>query len=94
MRYFGVVAVTLLCLNAGCSEEQPPSFLKSRQVEVPTYNMNVVVTVGNHTYIPLNLFREQPSNNTTEILKVLEEFENTHPEFQVTDWKIEEQQEG
>jgi len=58
-----------------------------------TFNFSSAKTVGNRTFIPLNV-RGEPakSENVRLILDVLNEFEKAYPNLKVTDWKIEKQQ--
>ncbi len=46
------------------------------------------ITVGNHTYIPL-LIGGLPRYKVNDILLALKEFEQEHPELEVTSWNIE-----
>lgn len=67
----------------------PPPGKKS-QVEI-SFNKDKVITIGNHSYIPLNLAGD-PDEYAEVILNVLKQFESAHPEFEISDWKIEKQQ--
>lgn len=55
------------------------------------YDLSVVVTVGNHSYIPLNL-SGPASMHTTEILGVVDAFEKAHSELVVGGFDVESRQ--
>lgn len=84
--------VALSTASFGCGSHASPSVLrKDRTVDTTEYNMDVAVTIGNRSYIPINQ-DGAPSDNVDMILRVLGAFEKAHPELTVTDWKIEKQQ--
>jgi len=49
------------------------------------------ITIGNNTYIPMNLW-ERPARKVQTILWILKTFEEQSPELKVVCWKIEKQQ--
>jgi hypothetical protein len=51
------------------------------------------LTVGNHSYLPI-LVRGTPNDSAFFILDALNAFEQKHPDFQVTGWKVEKDQYG
>ncbi len=89
---FGILAIAL----AGCDSSEPsePSVVQKKQVQVvERYDMSAVVTVGNHSYLPLNL-PGNPSQHVSLILGALQAFEKAHPEWRITGWRIEKRQAG
>lgn len=56
-----------------------------------SYDMSLVITVGNRSYIPINEFGK-PGDDPSSILFILEAFEDTHPELEVIGWEIDKQQ--
>lgn len=74
---------------AGCSSG--PSVITEK---VESIDLSLGTTVGNHTYLPLSFSRDYAENHVGEILQVLDIFEKSHPEFEVTSWKIEEGDSG
>lgn len=66
---------------------------KIRNVIRSSIDVSVAVTVGNHTYIPLNIkgVNAVPAKHVQDILSVLAAFEKAHPELKVTNWHIEKQ---
>lgn len=52
-----------------------------------------VITLGNHSYVPLNLMGN-PAGNAQSILRVLQAFEMEHIGWQIVNWHIEKQQAG
>ena len=84
-----VVAFVLGVLVVGCGSEGL-SVIKSETTEI-VYDLSVVTTVGDRSYIPLNIFGN-PEDHTRELLLVLQVFEDAHPELEVIGWRIEKQQ--
>lgn len=76
-------------LVVGCSSSRPVSAVKA--LPANAYDMSVVVTVGNHSYIPINL-DGKPNENVDVILGALKAFESANPNLEVTGWQIEKQQ--
>lgn len=56
--------------------------MTTRSVEAPR------ITIGNHTYISLYI-GGIPHKKVSDILIALQEFEQAHPELEVTSWNIE-----
>lgn len=88
------VLVTLVC---GCgkpgSSETRESFVKIVKVDKRSYeafDMSVVVSVGNHSYIPLNFWRQAGvGNDALYIMGILNAFEEAHPNLEITNWCLE-----
>ncbi|MDP3999137.1 MAG: hypothetical protein Q8P76_00905 [bacterium] len=84
-----------MTLTTGCNKnESAPSVIQNetKTVTQPKINFNVAITVGNHTYLPLNLDRRRPADVANVILTILDTFEKTHPNLKVTNWHIEKNQ--
>ncbi len=56
-------------------------------------DMGRVQIIGNSAYIPLNILGN-PADHTTLILTVIEQFRKLQPNWEITDWKIEKQQDA
>lgn len=84
------VAVMLL-LAAGCGDS--PSVVNHNMIEVNTgaINLSIVETVGNNSYIPLNLDSSTYSSRKL-ILNVMKKFEDENPDLEVMSWGIDAQQ--
>jgi hypothetical protein len=52
-----------------------------------------IQTVGNHSYIRIGVY-QNPDGYSSEILAILEEFENLNPDKDVVGWGVEKQQKG
>lgn len=85
MRYgqmFLFVAALFLCF--GCAR---PNVVKDTVKEI---DFTVVVTRGNHSYVPVDIsLFDRDTNAQARVLEILEAFEKNHPELEVTDWKIQ-----
>ena len=68
------------------------SSIPEKNTQETLYNMSMIETHGNHSYIPMKIFNAEPKDYTREILEALNTFEKAHPELEVTGWKIEKQQ--
>jgi hypothetical protein len=89
--YRCIIVLSLFVVFVGCGAEQKPVSAIVETTQVRNINLNVATTIGNHTYIPLNL-RHLPAYNVSTILQVLNEFEKIHQELKVTGWRTELQQ--
>jgi len=54
-----------------------------------SFDLSVAVTLGNHTYIPLNVKNAMPKDYVEVILELLDTFERAHPELEMISWKVE-----
>lgn len=94
--FFLVFSVTLV----GCEMEIRGQSVLTEKSKVQTeqvFNLDAVVTVGNHSYIPINV--HMGSGNLVNdmvptILNLLDNFEKKHPELEVTGWNIQQDQRG
>ena len=78
-------------ITAACGEAAQPSVIQSTNVtQTQVIDLGVVTTVGDHSYIPFNLDGDA-SQHVSEILSVLAAFEKAHPDWEITNWKVEEQ---
>jgi len=84
---FLAVFIVSIILIAGC---MGPGVITER---AKTIDLSLGTTVGNHTYLPLNL-KGPPDNHVQEILQVLDTFEKAHPELEVTSWSAETSQQS
>ena len=85
--------LTTLAGLAGCDEQKLPSAIQSKteMVTQPEINVSVALTIGDHTWVPLNL-EANPSDRVRDILLVLSAFEKAHQELEIVGWKIEKNQ--
>lgn len=93
-----VFITLILAFLIGCEPQRIPkevsggiSTLLSEEDSSYQYFKKQIITVGNHSYIPMNIFNT-PSERVMSILEVLQRFENLYPDVRVTGWKIEKQQ--
>lgn len=99
------LCAVLCCLTMGCERKttyngvlkSPPNIGIQNPVKEIDPDFSVVKTVGNHSYIPLNIQAENvgseiPSDHVVEILNVLDAFESAHPELEIIGWSIEKNQ--
>lgn len=92
-----ILFMSIVLCGCGKGEEVPQSSVfgvTETKVTTQTVSADVskIITVGNHSYAPVDLNEERPSNKVDEILNLLAEFEKKHPELEVTHWHIEKQQ--
>ena len=85
-----IVFVCVL-LGMGC-ETGPSAFRTEKTVKVvglkDKYNFEVVVTRGNHSYIPINRLEFAYSMHV-EILELVDAFQKRNPELIVTSFNVE-----
>lgn len=77
---------------SGCGQPNPPGVL-TETTSVKTINLELGTTIGNHTYLPVNIDGD-PSEHVQEILQIVDAFESAHPEWEVTSWSIEGKHSG
>lgn len=80
--------IVFMFLMIGCEEEKESVIKKTTILE--KINLEVGTTVGNHTYLPVNIYGV-PADHVQEILQILFAFEKEHPELEITSWSIEKQ---
>jgi hypothetical protein len=88
LRLLMVFTIIALLFMAGCSSGPAGESVLKDALETPsakTINLEIADTVGNHTYIPINI-DGSPADNEHLILKIIEAFEKSHPELKVTFW--------
>lgn len=91
-KYFIYVALVLTTLIYGCSNNKAlKEETKTVKAEIEI-DFSEVITVGNHSYIPLNIHDARPADRTHDILVILDKFEKIHPELEITSWSIEKQE--
>ena len=97
MRMRLVFAVVICVLIVGCEErfvdrsiQVKGATVKEAIVQETTFDLSKVVTVGNRSWVPLNL-PGSPQEHAKEILDFLKYFEDKK-EVEVVDWKIDKQQ--
>ncbi|TSC91780.1 MAG: hypothetical protein CEN90_244 [Parcubacteria group bacterium Licking1014_17] len=95
---FSVLGVYILLLSVSCGPTPPTVLITTSQTETKV-NLDAAITIGNHTWLPLNLeqgkpFGEpaRPINHVLDILNILKAFEDAHPELETTGWFIEKEQ--
>jgi len=86
------VGITTIFFSLVCAiyisfHSEPPQLPASEK----SFNFDVAITRGNHTYIPINR-QGNPHGVATKILELVESFENSHPELSITEFQIEKQQ--
>ena len=77
--------------NVNLAEESKRELVNNQKKYL--YEPSQITTVGNHTYININT-NEYPANRINEILELLAAFEKNHPDLQITNWHIQEQNVG
>lgn len=91
----------VLLMGADNCEYKKPSAIKYPQkVEesrnpLVGYDMSVAITIGNHSYIPLNLYADlygTPNEHVAKILGVIDAFEKSHPDRDTVSWQLDKQQ--
>jgi hypothetical protein len=82
-----MVALALAIISCGCSKS--PSVIVSFNKGKCVIDLSPVRTIGNHSFVPLNL-KGESYQHTEEILLVLNEFEDKHPRLETVDWKIQQ----
>lgn len=100
-KRIGLALMSVLLLGislSACAEgAKPPSVLQPPPVAVPqgvtlkVYDLNVVKTIGDHSYIPINI-DGTPDSHADTILNILSVFKTSNPELEITGWKIEKNQ--
>lgn len=83
-----LIGITLL---SACEPEPKPTVLQPPPTSVERYDLSVVRTIGNHSYMPLNI-QGTPADHIDEILGALQTFEKNHPELEVVGWWVEKHQ--
>ena len=53
-----------------------------------------IVTMGNHSYVPLPIQEEESLRNIRKILNTLDKFEKEHSNLVVTSWKFARSKNG
>lgn len=85
MTRISIVALLIAFFGIGCSKG--PSVVKTTAAK---YDWGQVVTVGNHSFIPLAISwdKDNPMDGPRCVLLALDAFEKQHPEMEVTSWQI------
>jgi len=90
--FFSLVCAIYISFHSEPPQPPPSAF---QPIELPasekSFNFDVAITRGNHTYIPINR-QGNPHGVATKILELVESFENSHPELSITEFQIEKQQ--
>lgn len=91
------LSMILLVVGIGGCEEIPspnvgPSVIQGKVEvkETQAINFSSVTTVGNRSYVPLNLMGNAAKNHQT-ILNILKKFED-EKKVEITNWKISDRQ--
>jgi uncharacterized lipoprotein NlpE involved in copper resistance len=89
---FVLLAVVVLAI-CGCNKKNKPTALKRESSEVVTihrqYDMGVIKTQGNFSYIPINIGDIPPREMAPDILGLLDSFEKQHPGLEIISWSID-----
>ena len=90
------IMVIIYCLHG--SEEKSPRQVENERIVAKRMKAlekyqeepaSASITIGNHSYIPLNI-QESPAFCPKEILAALKNFEETHSDLEITNWKVQE----
>ncbi len=90
------IAVIFIIIACSGNAKSGPSVLVENVVEKgsePNYDFGIVTTVGNYSYIPLNVYGSG-EEHVSKILAVLDAFEKSHTQFEVISWNLQEQPRG
>ncbi len=90
-----LIITTAVLFLVSCGGNEPGAIRTDKPSAIRTvgatlqaqYDLSVVVTVGNHSYVPLNIDGEA-KDNVQNILGALDAFEKAHPELEVTSWSL------
>ncbi len=74
----------------GCTDGNKESVVVSKQTAT-SIDFSSVITIGNHSYVPINIV-DEPSDQNLLILGIINDFEEKYPELEITHWQIEKQQ--
>jgi hypothetical protein len=92
------LATLILIACAGCTGDPPSSsVVQTSEEEVKVVsskgaiNLSASTTMGNHTWVPINMPGGLDENHPV-VLKVLQRFEEEHPELEVYDVDVHFQQ--
>lgn len=88
MNIFARILTVILLIGtiAGCDSKPAASENEIRQTFVKEC-LNNSITQGNHTYIPFYI--SYPREHVSEILEILNKFEEQHPDLKITHWHID-----
>lgn len=92
------VVIPSIRYTAPAPQQSAIKFEKAEGALTASYDMKAVETVGNHSWMPLNInsrtsdHNPQPAEYRLFILSALLAFEKEHPELEVVSWKIEQHQ--
>lgn len=90
-NYIFVLLAFLVLPFLGCCKEETKESIATAEQKDKLTNFSSVHTMGNHSYIPINI-DGSPSEKILLILTILNDFEEIHPELEITHWHIEKQQ--
>jgi hypothetical protein len=82
--WFGIMVIAMLVLSDGCGDYGDGGIQKVK--EATSINPFAGKTVGNHTYLPLDL--DNVWQHTEEVLQVLDAFEKANPRVEITSWHL------
>lgn len=88
---FAVLVITLITVSCSSNYSPPDSVILPANSTELVYNSMAEKKIGNYSYLPINK-SGNPGDMVDLILTVLNEFEKSHPNLRVHDWKIEKQQ--
>ncbi len=66
----------------------------SAQDNIVKKSIKKITTIGNNTYITLNLYGDKPSNRYLTILLIIKQFEDSNKDLEIIHWNIEKQESG
>ena len=95
---FGIPIATLIflaTLAGSCSASNGPGDSSviddSPEATQVSYDMSSVITERNRSYIPINI-AGKPSDDPSSMLRIVNAFEDAHPELEIVRWWIEKRQ--
>ena len=88
------MALVLFAVSFVACGSKGPSIIRSQSqiIENFSYDMSVITTVGNRSYIPINI-GGRPDQNVALILGVLKKFEE-EKQVEVVSWQVDKRQVG
>lgn len=91
MKKVILLMVLVLVVGCGMNITGPSVLVEKTSVQTEqSFNLDVVITVGNHSYIPINARQIEVLSTklVPTILNLLDAFEKKHPNLEVTGWDL------
>ena len=84
----GLVSLGMV-VGIACRSVSAPSVINPDTTQI-RFDLSVVITEGNHSWIPIGNLEKNVGDNPSLILKIVRAFEDAHPELETTNWKIQQ----